>query len=585
MKYTKRTTKDIRENFLEELLLDRGIITTDEDFCNKFFTPTKDNELPPEALDNMEEGYQMLMKHLKGGHKFYLVIDPDFDGYSSAALFYNYLMDNFSQYNPDIVYHIPDGKAHGLDSIMDWFPEDGTDSLIVLPDSSSNDFKEHEILSARGYDLLICDHHLAPHYSEHAVVINNQLSDGYSNKDLSGVGVVYKFFEYVEKRENLPPFSENYLDLVATGQIGDMMGMSTLENRYILTKGLSKINNGFLAALFEKQDFSTKGERNQITVSFYISPLINSLIRFGCYEEKERMFKAFINADMVVPSTKRGHGPDDTEILGQQVARICGNTKDKQNKERDKAVELFDMQIIENCLDENKIIVLNADELDIPRTMTGLCAMGVVSKYKKPVLIGRHDKEGHFKGSVRVPDNCGIANFKEFLLESNLMTFAEGHAAAFGFDLKNSNVDKLIAYANEKLANVDFNKGDWEVDFIVNGNCSYLKELIDELTAGTEFWGQGCPEPLVAVENIRINSKSEIQYKGKVTKNTVAFDFNGVEYIKFKDDDLVAKLKECSAPFNLTIIGIPQINTWGGMAKRQVQIKEIEITPGNEYDF
>ncbi len=108
------------------------------------------------------------------------------------------------------------------------------------------------------------------------------------------------------------------------------------------------------------------------------------------------------------------------------MARICSNTKSRQNKERDKALELFDIQIIENCLDENKIIVLNADELDIPKTMTGLCAMGVVSKYKKPVIIGRVDSEGHLKGSMRAPSNTPIKNFKEFLLSSNLMDYVEG---------------------------------------------------------------------------------------------------------------------------------------------------------------
>jgi hypothetical protein len=38
-------------------------------------------------------------------------------------------------------YHIPEGKEHGLATIMDWFPEQGNGALIVMPDSSSNDYE------------------------------------------------------------------------------------------------------------------------------------------------------------------------------------------------------------------------------------------------------------------------------------------------------------------------------------------------------------------------------------------------------------------------------------------------------------
>jgi single-stranded-DNA-specific exonuclease len=45
--------------------------------------------------------------------------------------------------------------------------------LIVLPDSSSNDYEEHKELADMGYDILVLDHHEADHYSEFATVVNN----------------------------------------------------------------------------------------------------------------------------------------------------------------------------------------------------------------------------------------------------------------------------------------------------------------------------------------------------------------------------------------------------------------------------
>lgn len=281
MKYAKRTSYDIKDNFVYNLLMDRGIINNDDEYTSKYFVPRKTtNELSPTLLDNMEEGYQLLLKYLKNNSTIYLISDCDVDGFTSSSLFYNYITKYFDEFEPKIIYHIPEGKEHGLDTIMDWFPEDGNDSLVVLPDSSSNDYEQHKELKERGYEILVLDHHSTDKYSENAVVINNQPSARYENKSLSGVGVVYKFLEYIEMKQGWPPYSQDYLDIVALGEIGDVMDMNTLENRYILT-GLNHINNKFFQELLDKQDFSLKGERTQIGIAFYIVPPINSLIRLG----------------------------------------------------------------------------------------------------------------------------------------------------------------------------------------------------------------------------------------------------------------------------------------------------------------
>ena len=89
--------------------------------------------------------------------------------------------------------------------------------------------------------------------------------------------------------------------------ISDVMNMNTLENRWICDYGLSHVHNKFFKGLIEKQAYSLgEGELNQIGVAFYITPLINVLIRVGSIYEKERLFQAFITPDVEVDSTKRG---------------------------------------------------------------------------------------------------------------------------------------------------------------------------------------------------------------------------------------------------------------------------------------
>ena len=124
-------------------------------------------------LDCITLGCDILKKHLDNQSTIYLVVDPDADGYTSSALFYNYITEVLNYPPENIIYHIPEGKEHGLSTIMDWFPDNGDNKIIILPDSSSNDYEEHKILKERGYNIIILDHHEAPYYSEDAITINN----------------------------------------------------------------------------------------------------------------------------------------------------------------------------------------------------------------------------------------------------------------------------------------------------------------------------------------------------------------------------------------------------------------------------
>lgn len=428
MKYIRKTKSNITKDFLLELLFERGIIDKHRPSEN-FFRPNAENLLNPNLLDNIGDAAKLFLEHIKKGSRIYVVVDPDVDGYTSSAVLINYMNEVLKPLFPDftVEYHIPEGKAHGLEAIIDMFTE--TDNricdLIILPDSSSNDYAEHKVLKSLGYDTIVLDHHLSPYYSEDAIVVNNQLSEMYENKELSGVGVVYKFLKVCDDHLKVDA-ADRYLDLVALGQVSDMMSMMTLENRYICDYGLSHVNNKLFKMFIEKQEYSLGSEPlNQIGVAMYITPLINALIRVGTQVQKERLFKAFVDSDEIVPSTKRGE-KGLTETIGTQTVRNCVNARAKQNREKDKALDFLSIQISNDCLDDNKILILNADELDISNSLTGLCAMGVAANYKKPTMLGRSCSDGYFRGSIRCQDGTELKDFRQFLLDSKYMEYVEG---------------------------------------------------------------------------------------------------------------------------------------------------------------
>lgn len=613
MKYIRKTSHDIKTEYTKELLIDRGILSTvDGALDHKWYTnPTEISILPPTALDNMEAAYELFKEHLNNGSRIRFYVDCDVDGFTSSALFINYIRDYILQKYPNVTltYHIPDGKEHGLRCVMDELTKDErTCDLIILPDSSSNDYEEHKILSDLGYDILVLDHHDAEEYSGNAIVVNNQLSQRYSNKELSGVGVVYKFLQYydhktweetcgnIEEEFYEPSRIEKYLDLVALGEISDMMQMQNPENRYICDYGLKHINNILFKEIVKKQcysmfgikvedwtdDYYTNGEVTQIKVAFYVTPLINALIRVGTQQEKEILFRSFIEGEEEIASTKRGE-KGMMETIAAQSTRNCVNARARQNKEKEKAIELLDIQIGNDCLDENKILILNADDLDVSTNLTGLIAMGIAAKYKKPTLLGRISPDGYLKGSIRGREDSELKDFKSFLKDSSYMDFVEGHANAAGFSLKNSDVEKLYEYANKNLADINFNEGFYEADFIVQGNYSDITGLVIDLGNHPDYWGQGNKEPVIVVENITI-SKNTINIIG-AKKDTVKFLFNGMTYMIFKAGKLIDQLSSYGDSLNITCVGRANLNKWGGRITPQIYVDEVEIKETTKYDF
>lgn len=131
----------------------------------------------------------------------------------------------------EIDYFLHEGKQHGLEDLIDKIIEnDKKYGLIILPDSSSNDFEYHERLKEIGVPALVLDHHiLEAEVSENAIIINNQSSEKYCNKELTGAGVVWQFCCYLDEvleQDNAMYF----IDLAALGIIGDMGGLNEIEN-------------------------------------------------------------------------------------------------------------------------------------------------------------------------------------------------------------------------------------------------------------------------------------------------------------------------------------------------------------------
>ena len=576
---TKLVNPNFKEKYVLNLLRARGIHDPDE-----YIEPTEECLQTPSDLENIERAEKLLKKIIKSRQKILIIVDCDNDGYTSATIIYNYLKDVDNTLEIDYLLH--EGKAHGLqDHINNLMDEGKNYGLIILPDSSSNDYVYHEQLKEINCAILVLDHHLTDtELSDNAVVVNNQLSPRYKNKELTGAGVVYQFCRYLDKTWNLS-YADKYMDLAAWGIIGDMGSMLELENRYIVKEGLKNINNKLLWALMEKQAYSITGAMspskqqlidamNPISVAFYIVPLVNAMIRVGTMDEKRRLFEAFIDGDKMIPSGKRG-AKGTMERAGVEAARECSNARNRQNKTLETAMDKTEIKIHKYDLLENRVLFVRLDEEDtFPSELNGLLAMKLSAKFKRPTIVARLNEEGFNRGSMRGLNQSELVSFKDFLTESGMFEYVQGHDNAAGCSIPNSRLSDFHKWANEALIGIDFGENCYEVNFDRIAADDDLADIICDIGAYNGIWGQGNPEPMIHVSDINI-TMNDVQVMGK-NKDTVKFEKFGIAYMKFHAKELIEELNK-HPDMKIEVVGRANLNEWGGKVTPQIFIEDIEV--------
>lgn len=563
-------------NVVDTILKNRGIKSPEEylrltDSCIHNYI---------DISESLSDGLDLLLRHIHDNSHIHIIVDCDVDGNTSASMLYLYIK-NTLRYN-NMSYSIHTGKAHGItDEII--IPNET--KLVLIPDAGTNDVQQCKLLGEKGIEVLVIDHHLEEERNPFATIINNQTSN-YTNKNLCGAGVAYKFLQALDDRiwEN---DADNYLDLVAIAHIADIMDMRDYETRRLVTKGLQRIEHPLLKAFIAKRsyDLSSTDVPTAIDIAFYITPLINAIIRSGTQDEKDLLFKAFIMEYEEFDYKPRRKSKDDPEpetvkeSIYDRVARLSLNAKSRQNKSKEKSV---------NCLTEkygsklewDTISVVNVTDV-VQQELTGLVAMEIAKKYNKPCLALRKREDGLYSGSGRNVNDCCIENLKNELDESGLCEWTAGHEGAFGLCIKRENIPKITDYFNQKYEGKMDDKT-YKVDFIKdNITYNFIKEIEEIKWLYCSF----IEEPKMAVKDLII-SPEYIEVFGKEPKRHWKFEINGIEYIKFNipDEDELTKIDDIDCEITITLIGTVRVNKFAQKVTPQFIVTDYEITERGQGD-
>ena len=559
------------EEYLYFLLEERGI-----DDPRGWLNVDKSNEHDPSLLVNIDKAAELLNEELtKEFPRIYLQVDSDTDGYTSSAMMYYFI----KQVNPDSIidFNLHPGKEHEINMTA---VSESSANLIIVPDAGTNDFRQQDEIIAKGKKYIIIDHH-EPESGinfEDRLIVNNQV--GYPNPHLSGAGVSLKFCQYYAKKYNTPIDEDMLYALAAVGIVADVMSIKELENKYIIDRGLSTIGvHSYLRELLVDKKGNYIEKPTIKDIGWTIGPNINAVIRLGSMEEKIFLFNTMVEPNRNVISNKRG----DTDVvvpIWKEMLRLSTNIKSKQTRLVKKG-----MDEIKNSIDRGKtpikdnILVYVDEDRVLPFEMSGLIANKLLSEYKIPVLLLKNFEDlrnkkapKEWRGSVRGAPAAECENLKEKLSGLTGVSFAQGHAFAFGIGIEQKSFDAFLAHASEVFSKIDFNNQLYVVDEILS--VKTFDTQLGAMFANEEVWGQGVEKPLVVLEDINCLTS---EFMGADSKHVKITDPK-VNIVIFDDEELVETLKH-SKNQKMRAVGQFSWDTYGGVdnPKLQFVVEDYEL--------
>lgn len=575
-----------------QVCLNRGIKI---DKIPSYLTNTFEHINPAEAFDEslLKQAATRLITTISANKKAFVIVDSDCDGWTSAAHLINYLYEAFPTWTKTkLEYGLHEGKQHGINDLLDILL-DREYSLLLVPDAGTNDIEAIKKLHEHGCETIILDHHISDvGFSEYAITINSQYN--YPNPFLSGVGVVHKFCEYLDKLLN-KNYADKFLDLTSIGMMGDMMNITSLETKEMIFQGLQddNLHNPLILGLIEKSNFALSkadyapSPQNNLRITpmgaaFFIIPLLNALSRSGTLEEKELVFESMLTMKAFdeILSNKRGHKLGEMEQRVTQALRTCTNVKNRQTRAEDAGMELLTAQAEERL--DDKVLVFCLEPGQINPNIAGLVANKLASKYQRPVCVTTHinipkdenDEEREascgpdYAGSMRGYTATGIDDFKKVAESSGSCRWCRGHENSAGICL--TDPMSFINDMNSALKDIS-SEIVYYVDYSWNAN-EVDGEAIISMAEMNDYLGTGFNRPLVHIHDFIVNSDNFKVMKGNTLKFTLP---NGIDIIKFGGtDEEIEKFTNITTTIEL--VARCNINEWNWQRNPQLIMESYE---------
>ena len=541
-----------KSKILTTLLLNRGF--SDEKSVNEFISPKISDFRDPFKFEKMASVVEKILEKREKNEKIFIYGDYDVDGITAAV----FLVKVFSEIGIDVDYYIPNRmeEGYGLDKKAIDFMKKRNCKLVITVDTGVNSIEDVRYANSLGIEVIITDHHksIKEDEDDELLLLNPKLSDTYEFKFLSGAGVALKVAQgvYLKLESDLNKLYQ-YMDIVMIGTVADVVPMID-ENRIIIKEGLKALKRTKvkgLMYLLKYLKFQSK-DLNTTDVSYFISPLINSLGRIGISK---------IGADFFLKN-------DEFEIYN-----IIEEMKKSNKKRRELEKNIYDeadYKIRKMQKDEVKCAFLYSEKWH--PGVIGVVSSRLSVKYNMPVALIAV-KDGVGKASCRSVKGISVFNIFQDM-KDKLVRFG-GHDLASGFIVKQSKLKEVEEIFKEKIGELKAE----EEEKILKIDMKYsIENIDDEIFNAMESmapFGLENPYPLfldedLSFEYIKKFGVNDRHFNGIIVKNgkkyhMVAFDLG------HKINEIESKIQK------FDIVYYPEKVYYKGEEIMQIRIKDIKI--------
>ena len=505
------------DELIKELLEKRDHESKNQ--IEKFINPDYSDLKNPFDFENMEAIVNKIISARENKEKIFIYGDYDVDGISGTA----FLTRFFNEIGIDTNYYIPSRNEtdYGVSKkSIDYFHK-RQGKLVITVDTGYNTIEDVRYAKSLGMEVIVTDHHktVKEKFDDEILYLNPKLSKTYKFQYLSGAGVAFKLAQGLCMSLGLDMgIIYKYLDIVMIGTIADVVPMID-ENRLIIKKGLKIIKNTKVKGLSYLLNYLRLNKKTLTTtdVSYYISPLINSLGRVGI----SRM-----GADFFLKE-------DEFDLYN-----IIEEMKEQNRQRRTLEKHIYDdaMRKIKNLklpLDKLSVIFLSSAKWH--PGVIGVVSSRLTIKFNVPVILVAIDGD-YGKASCRSVGDISIFNLLSDV--KNLLERYGGHDLAAGFVIHKENISKVKEYFINTIPKIKLehnkNKKDYEKNFDFELPIEDLGDKTFEFMEKMGPFGSNNPHPLFFDRNLKLDEIKRfgvdfrhfngIIYKDNVSYNAVGFE-------------------------------------------------------------
>ncbi len=461
-----------------------------------FLEPTLKALFPdPSTFQDMDEAARVIEDAIVSGRSCAVLADYDVDGGSSGAQLVRY----FRARGRELKIYVPDRMTEGYGPSIVAFErlKAAGVELVITVDCGAAAEGPLNAAADLGIDVVVLDHHLmsGPPPKARAVVNPNRLDDRSGQGHLTAAGVVLVAMAAINREarrrgsigsNNLPDLMQ-MLDLAAIGTVCDVAPLTGF-NRAIVAQGLKVLRNGKnigMAALAENA--GRKGQASVYDFGFILGPRINAGGRVGDASLATRLLAT--------------EDPDEARELAATLEAL---NQERRQREAEMLAEAETNAIAE--AEKHNVVIVGSHRWH--PGVIGIAAGRLKDRLMKPtIVLGGVSEHEPAKGSGRSTPGVNLGAAVAAAKEAGLLINGGGHAAAAGLTVEWGKVEALKEFLSDRLAGeLSASAGEARALSVdAAGAIGALDlDLIDALDRIGPY-GQGHPEPLFALPNVRVS--------------------------------------------------------------------------------